>query len=221
MAMKRVFCMLFVLAITMAVGCGSESSDTGRTGVSKPAQSTSRTGVTKPAQTTKSESSKNTTRTSTRKATVPGKPLDDYARALQPIEDKLDQLYERMNRDFDKVYAGMAAAFNSSSQAEKKQALVKAQSFSDEMYTEWDSLLRQFVQITPPGELMEFHGLYQEGFQLNHRAFFGMSSQFRTLTTTGQMDEALATSISNDMLAADRKFSRASAEWAKVQARYK
>jgi len=174
--MKRVFCTLFVLAIAMVVGCGSGPSDTDRIGVSKPAQST------------KSEPAKRATRTSTREATVPGKPLDDYARAMQPIEDKLDKLYERMNQDFDKVFAGMAAALNSSSQAEKAQAIAKAQSFSDKMYTEWDSLLRRFVQITPPGELMEFHELYQEGFQLNHRAFFGFSTQMTILAATGQMD---------------------------------
>ena len=136
--MKRVFCTLFVLAIAMVVGCGSGPSDTDRIGVSKPAQST------------KSEPAKRATRTSTREATVPGKPLDDYARAMQPIEDKLDKLYERMNQDFDKIFAGMAAALNSSSQAEKAQAIAKAQSFSDQMYTEWDTLLRRFVQITPP-----------------------------------------------------------------------
>ena len=150
--------MLFVLAITMAVGCGSESSDTDRIGVSKPAQST------------KSEPAKRATRTSTREATVPGKPLDDYARAMQPIEDKLDKLYERMNHIEIMVH----------------------------------SLI-----------------LYQEGFQLNHRAFFGLSSQITILAATGQMDQEMALSISNDMLEADRKFSMAGAEWAKVQARYK
>ena len=158
MIMKRVFCMLFVLAIAMAVGCGPGSSDTDRIGVSKPAQST------------KSEPAKRTTRTSTRKATVPGKPLDDYARAMQPIEDKLDKLYERMNHIEIMVH----------------------------------SLI-----------------LYQEGFQLNHRAFFGLSSQITILAATGQMDQEMALSISNDMLEADRKFSMAGAEWAKVQARYK
>ena len=156
--MKRVFCTLFVLAIAMVVGCGSGPSDTDRIGVSKPAQST------------KSEPAKRATRTSTREATVPGKPLDDYARAMQPIEDKLDKLYERMNHDFDMVH----------------------------------SLI-----------------LYQEGFQLNHRAFFGLSSQITILAATGQMDQEMALSISNDMLEADRKFSMAGAEWAKVQARYK
>jgi len=156
MIVKRVFCTLFVLA--MVVGCGSGSSDTDQIGVSNPAQST------------KSEPSKKTTRTSTREATVPDKPLDDYARALQPIEDKLDKLYERMNHDFDMVH----------------------------------SLI-----------------LYQEGIQLNHRAFFGLSSQITILAGGGQMNEEMAISISNDMLEADRKFSRAAAEWAKVQARYK
>ena len=156
--MKRVFCTLFVLAIAMAVGCGSGSSDTDQIGVSNPAQST------------KSEPSKKTTRTSTREATVPDKPLDDYARALQPIEDKLDKLYERMNHIEIMVH----------------------------------SLI-----------------LYQEGFQLNHRAFFGLSSQITILAATGQMDQEMALSISNDMLEADRKFSMAGAEWAKVQARYK
>ena len=156
--MKRVFCTLFVLAIAMVVGCGSGPSDTDRIGVSKPAQST------------KSEPAKRATRTSTREATVPGKPLDDYARALQPIEDKLDKLYERMNHIEIMVH----------------------------------SLI-----------------LYQEGFQLNHRAFFGLSSQITMLAATGQMNEAQATSISNDMLEADRKMSMAGAEWAKVQARYK
>ena len=209
MIIKPIFCMLFVLAIAMAVGCGSGSSDTDRIGVSKPAQST------------KSEPAKRTTRTSTREATVPGKALDDYARALGPIEDKLDKLYERMNHDFDKVFAGMAAALNNSSQAEKAQAIAKAQSFSDRMYTEWDTLLRQFVQLTPPGELMEFHELYQEGFQLNHRAFFTFSNQITILAATGQFNEEQVTSTSNDMLEADRKFTRAGAEWAKVQARYK
>ena len=197
----------------MAVGCGSGSSDTDRIGVSKPAQST------------KSEPAKRTTRTttttSTREATVPGKALDDYARALEPIEDKLDKLYERMNHDFDKVFAGMAAALNNSSQAEKAQAIAKAQSFSDRMYTEWDTLLRRFVQITPPGELMEFHELYQEGFQLYHRAFFDFSTSIKIIVATGQMDDEMVTAISNDMLEADRKFTRAGAEWAKVQARYK
>ena len=211
MIVKRVFCMLFVLA--MVVGCGSGSSDTDRIGVSKPAQSTK----SEPAKRT----TRTTTRTSTREATVPGKALDDYARALEPIEDKLDKLYERMNHDFDKVFAAMAAALNNSSQAEKAQAIAKAQSFSDQMYTEWDTLLRRFVQLTPPGELIEFHELYQEGFQLNHRAFFGLSSQITILAGGGQMNEEMAISISNDMLEADRKFSRAAAEWAKVQARYK
>jgi len=149
------------------------------------------------------------------------KPLDDYAKALQPIEDKVDKLYERMNHDFDEVSAGMAASLNSSSQAEMAEALAKAQIFSDKMYNEWDTLLQRLVQITPPGELMEFHELYQEGFQLNHRAFFGLSSQITMLAATGQMNEAQATSISNDMLEADRKMSMAGAEWAKVQARYK
>ena len=209
MIIKPIFCMLFVLAIAMAVGCGSGSSDTDRIGVSKPAQST------------KSEPATRTTRTSTSKATVPGKPLDDYARALQPIEDKLDKLYERMNHDFDKVFAGMAAALNNSSQAEKAQAIAKAQSFSDQMYTEWDTLLRRFVQLTPPGELIEFHELYQEGFQLNHRAFFTFSNQITILAATGQFNEEQVISTSNDMLEADRKFTRAGAEWAKVQARYK
>jgi|AP95_1055475.scaffolds.fasta_scaffold49511_2 hypothetical protein len=156
--MKRVFCTLFVLAIAMVVGCGSGPSDTDRIGVSKPAQST------------KSEPAKRATRTSTREATVPGKPLDDYARAMQPIEDKLDKLYERMNHIEIMVH----------------------------------SLI-----------------LYQEGFQLNHRAFFGLSSQITILAATGQMDQEMALSISNDMLEADRKFSMAGAEWAKVQARYK
>ena len=209
MVIKPIFCMLFVLAIAMAVGCGSGSSDTDRIGVSKPAQST------------KSEPAKRTPRTSTREATVPGKPLDDYARAMQPIEDKLDKLYERMNHDFDKVFAGMAAALNNSSRAEKAQAIAKAQSFSDRMYTEWDTLLRRFVQLTPPGELIEFHELYQEGFQLNHRAFFTFSNQITILAATGQFNEEQVTSTSNDMLEADRKFTRAGAEWAKVQARYK
>ena len=217
MIMKLVFCMLFVLVIAMVVGCGSGSSDTNQR------NSPSRIGVSNTAQSTKSEPSKKTTTTSTytREATVPGKALDDYARALEPIEDKLDKLYERMNHDFDKVFAGMAAALNSSSQAEKAQAIAKAQSFSDKMYTEWDTLLRRFVQITPPGELMEFHELYQEGFQLNHRAFFGFSTQMTILAATGQMDQEMALSTSNDMLEADRKFSMAGAEWAKVQARYK
>ena len=156
--MERVFCTLFVLAIAMVVGCGSGPSDTDRIGVSKPAQST------------KSEPAKRATRTSTREATVPGKPLDDYARAMQPIEDKLDKLYERMNHIEIMVH----------------------------------SLI-----------------LYQEGFQLNHRAFFGLSSQITILAATGQMDQEMALSISNDMLEADRKFSMAGAEWAKVQARYK
>ena len=156
--MKRVFCTLFVLAIAMVVGCGSGPSDTNRIGVSKPAQST------------KSEPAKRATRTSTREATVPGKPLDDYARAMQPIEDKLDKLYERMNHIEIMVH----------------------------------SLI-----------------LYQEGFQLNHRAFFGLSSQITILAATGQMDQEMALSISNDMLEADRKFSMAGAEWAKVQAKYK
>ena len=156
--MKRVFCTLFVLAIAMVVGCGSGPSDTDRIGVSKPAQST------------KSEPAKRATRTSTREATVPGKPLDDYARAMQPIEDKLDKLYERMNHIEIMVH----------------------------------SLI-----------------LYQEGFQLNHRVFFGLSSQITILAATGQMDQEMALSISNDMLEADRKFSMAGAEWAKVQARYK
>ena len=156
--MKRVFCTLFVLAIAMVVGCGSGPSDTDRIGVSKPAQST------------KSEPAKRATRTSTREATVPGKPLDDYARAMQPIEDKLDKLYERMNHIEIMVH----------------------------------SLI-----------------LYQEGFQLNHRAFFGLSSQITILAATGQMDQEMALSISNDMLEADRKMSMAGAEWAKVQARYK
>jgi hypothetical protein len=209
--------MLFVLAIAMVVGCGSGSSDTNQR------NSPSRIGVSNTAQSTKSEPSKKTTTTSTytREATVPGKALDDYARALEPIEDKLDKLYERMNHDFDKVFAGMAAALNSSSQAEKAQAMAKAQIFSDEMYNEWDTLLRRFVQLTPPGELIEFHELFQEGFQLNHRAFFDFSSQITILAATGQMNEERVTSVSNDMLEADRKFTRAAAEWAKVQARYK
>ena len=160
--MKRVFCTLFVLAIAMVVGCGSGPSDTDRIGVSKPAQSTK----SEPAKRT----TRTTTRTSTREATVPGKPLDDYARAMQPIEDKLDKLYERMNHIEIMVH----------------------------------SLI-----------------LYQEGFQLNHRAFFGLSSQITILAATGQMDQEMALSISNDMLEADRKFSMAGAEWAKVQARYK
>ena len=150
--------MLFVLAIAMVVGCGSGSSDTDRIGVSKPAQST------------KSEPAKRTTRTSTREATVPGKPLDDYARAMQPIEDKLDKLYERMNHIEIMVH----------------------------------SLI-----------------LYQEGFQLNHRAFFTFSNQITILAATGQFNEEQVISTSNDMLEADRKFTRAGAEWAKVQARYK
>ena len=211
--MKRVFCTLFVLAIAMVVGCGSGPSDTDRIGVSKPAQSTK----SEPAKRT----TRTTTRTSTREAPVPGKALDDYARALEPIEDKLDKLYERMNHDFDKVFAGMAAALNNSSRAEKAQAIAKAQSFSDQMYTEWDTLLRRFVQLTPPGELIEFHELYQEGFQLNHRAFFTFSNQITILAATGQFNEEQVISTSNDMLEADRKFTRAGAEWAKVQARYK
>ena len=217
MIIKLGFCMLFVLAIAMVVGCGSGSSDTNQR------NSPSRIGVSNTAQSTKSEPSKKTTTTSTytREATVPGKALDDYARALEPIEDKLDKLYERMNHDFDKVFAGMAAALNNSSQAEKAQAIAKAQSFSDQMYTEWDTLLRRFVQLTPPGELIEFHELYQEGFQLNHRAFFTFSNQITILAATGQFNEEQVTSTSNDMLEADRKFTRAGAEWAKVQARYK
>ena len=217
MIIKLGFCMLFVLAIAMVVGCGSGSSDTNQR------NSSSRIGVSNTAQSTKSEPSKKTTTTSTytREATVPGKALDDYARALEPIENKLDKLYERMNHDFDKVFAGMAAALNNSSQAEKAQAIAKAQSFSDRMYTEWDTLLRRFVQLTPPGELIEFHELYQEGFQLNHRAFFTFSNQITILAATGQFNEEQVTSTSNDMLEADRKFTRAGAEWAKVQARYK
>ena len=217
MIIKLGFCMLFVLAIAMVVGCGSGSSDTNQR------NSSSRIGVSNTAQSTKSEPSKKTTTTSTytREATVPGKALDDYARALEPIENKLDKLYERMNHDFDKVFAGMAAALNNSSQAEKAQAIAKAQSFSDRMYTEWDTLLRRFVQLTPPGELIEFHELYQEGFQLNHRAFFTFSNQITILAATGQFNEEQVISTSNDMLEADRKFTRAGAEWAKVQARYK
>ncbi len=38
---------------------------------------------------------------------------------------------------------------------------------------------------------------------------------------TGQVDLEQATATSNDMAEADRKFSRAAAEWANVQARYK
>ncbi len=40
MTMKPNFCILFVFAIVLVVGCGSRSSDVERIGVSNPAQST-------------------------------------------------------------------------------------------------------------------------------------------------------------------------------------
>ena len=145
------------------------------------------------------------------------KPLDDYTALLTPIDDERDKLYERMNDDFDDAFA----ALNSSSQAVRAAARTEVQTFSEEMYNEWDTLLRRFVQITPPGELMDFHELYQEGFQLYHRAFFDLNTSLTILVATGQVDDETATAISNDMMEADRKFTKASAEWAKVQARYK
>ena len=60
MIMKPVFYMLFVLAIAMVVGCGPRSSDVERIGVSNPAQST------------ESETSRKTTRTTTKEVTLPG-----------------------------------------------------------------------------------------------------------------------------------------------------
>ena len=149
------------------------------------------------------------------------KPLDDYAALLAPIEDERDKLYQRMNDEFDDTFTGLLTAFNSSSQAVQASAITEFQTFSEEMYNEWDTLLRRFVQITPPGELMEFHELYQEGFQLYHRAFFDSSTSLTIFAATGQMDNEMVTAISNDMMEADRKFTKASAEWAKVQARYK
>ena len=40
MTMKPIFCILFVFAIVLVVGCGSRSPDVERIGVSNPAQST-------------------------------------------------------------------------------------------------------------------------------------------------------------------------------------
>ena len=60
MIMKPVFYLLFVLAIAMVVGCGPRSSDVERIGVSNPAQST------------ESETSRKTTRTTTKEVTLPG-----------------------------------------------------------------------------------------------------------------------------------------------------
>ena len=51
--------------------------------------------------------------------------------------------------------------------------------------------------------------------------FFDRSTSMIITVATGQMDDEAATAISNDMLEADRKFTKAHAEWAKVQARYK
>ena len=78
------------------------------------------------------------------------KPLDDYTALVAPIGDELEKLHERMNDDFDEVFAGLVTALNSSSQAEWPEAFAEVQTFSDEMYNEWDTLLRRFVQITPP-----------------------------------------------------------------------
>ena len=147
--------------------------------------------------------------------TKPLDDLDDYSGLVTPIEDERGKLYERMNDGFDDVYASMVTAHKSSSQAVQAEALAEVRTYLEEMYNEWDSLLRRFVQITPPGELVEFHEFYQEGIQLYHRAFFTAAAGMN------EMGDEMGLTISNDMLEADRKFTRARAEWAKVQARYK
>ena len=104
MIMKPVFYMLFVLAIAMVVGCGPRSSDVERIGVSNPAQST------------ESETSRKTTRTTTKEVTLPGtnkitptqvqirlpKVLGQSSRDIKRLEGRISQL-ENTVRDLNRT----------------------------------------------------------------------------------------------------------------------
>ena len=96
--------MLFVLAIAMVVGCGPRSSDVERIGVSNPAQST------------ESETSRKTTRTTTKEVTLPGtnkitptqvqirlpKVLGQSSRDIKRLEGRISQL-ENTVRDLNRT----------------------------------------------------------------------------------------------------------------------
>ena len=104
MIMKPVFYMLFVLAIAMVVGCGPRSSDVERIGVSNPAQST------------ESETSRKTTRTTTKEVTLPGtnkitptqvqirlpKVLGQSSGDIKRLESRISQL-ENTVRDLNRT----------------------------------------------------------------------------------------------------------------------
>ena len=108
MIMKPVFYMLFVLAIAMVVGCGSRSSDVERIGVSNPAQST------------ESETSRKTTRTTTKEVTLPGtnkitptqvqirlpKVLGQSSGDIKRLESRISQL-ENTVRDLNRTVSDL------------------------------------------------------------------------------------------------------------------
>ena len=108
MIMKPVFYMLFVLAIAMVVGCGPRSSDVERIGVSNPAQST------------ESETSRKTTRTTTKEVTLPGtnkitptqvqirlpKVLGQSSRDIKRLEGRISQL-ENTVRDLNRTVSDL------------------------------------------------------------------------------------------------------------------
>ena len=100
--------MLFVLAIAMVVGCGPRSSDVERIGVSNPAQST------------ESETSRKTTRTTTKEVTLPGtnkitptqvqirlpKVLGQSSRDIKRLEGRISQL-ENTVRDLNRTVSDL------------------------------------------------------------------------------------------------------------------
>ena len=108
MIMKPVFYMLFVLAIAMVVGCGPRSSDVERIGVSNPAQST------------ESETSRKTTRTTTKEVTLPGtnkitptqvqirlpKVLGQSSGDIKRLESRISQL-ENTVRDLNRTVSDL------------------------------------------------------------------------------------------------------------------
>ena len=108
MIIKPVFYMLFVLAIAMVVGCGPRSSDVERIAVSNPAQST------------ESETSRKTTRTTTKEVTLPGtnkitptqvqirlpKVLGQSSRDIKRLEGRISQL-ENTVRDLNRTVSDL------------------------------------------------------------------------------------------------------------------
>ena len=133
-------------------------------------------------------------------------PEDQYADQIEPVLRTKDDLFKR-NEEFRREGAN-------------KDRIVYVQDsvqFYSNLSKEWIALGDEWMEISVPSELVEFHTVMLKGFVLYSRSYVNLATAFRNELATGSPDVQLSRSISDDMMQGTEMFYGAEAELKKVQ----